>query len=176
MLFKGERSKQKAKRPTITVVAALLLGGSISVEGPAAQKAGKPEPIPQCLSYERVDGCGCSLKITRLKCAENRRDLHFFSELHQGAPLWVNLDGRELSLRSPLPRTNSFEYGEGDRWREDYEGDNVEVRIQYRPAKSTCPKENEPDGCEYFDVAADVTVTVAGGRPRTYKAVGACGC
>jgi hypothetical protein len=64
----------------------------------------------------------------------------------------------------------------GDRWQEDYEGENVKVRIRYRPAKSTCPKENDPDGCEYFDVAADVTITVDGSRARTYKAVGACGC
>jgi hypothetical protein len=176
MPVKGNGPEQNAKRYIITVLAALLLSGSISVEGPAAQKADKPEPTPQCLSYEKVDGCGCSLKITRLRCAENRPALHFFSELHQGAPLWVNVGGRELSLRSRLPRTDSFEYGKGDRWREDYEGDNVKVRIQYRPGKSSCPKENDPDGCEYFDVAADVAVTVDGGRPRTYKAVGACGC
>jgi hypothetical protein len=176
MPTKENGPKQSARRSMLMVLAALLLSEPISVEGPVAQKAAKPEPTPQCLSYERTNSCGCGLKITRLKCAENRPDLHFHSELHQGAPLWVNIDGRELSLRSRLPQINSFNYGEGDRWREEYDGDNVNVRIQYRPAKSSCPKKNDPDGCEYFDVAADVTVTVDAGRPRTYKAVGACGC
>ena len=176
MPVKENGPKQAAKRSMLTVLAALLLSEPISVESPHAQRSAQPEPTLECLSYERVDGCGCGLKITRLKCAENRPALHFHSELHQGAPLWVNIDGRELSLRSRMPRTDSLEHGRGDRWREDYEGSNVKVGIQYRPAKSSCPKENDPDGCEYFDVAADVTVTVDGRRPRTYKAVGSCGC
>ena len=175
-MVKGPSNRQKAKHFTITLLVSLLLSASVAVEGPAPQNAGKPDQAPQCLSYERADGCGCGLKISGLECPEDRAKLHFHSGPHQGAPLLLDLGGRELSLRSHLPVTNSFEYSEGDRWREEYEGDNVKVRIHYRPAKSTCPKENDPDGCEYFDVAADVVITIRGARPRTYKAIGACGC
>jgi hypothetical protein len=58
----------------------------------------------------------------------------------------------------------------------DYENDDVKVRIQYRPGKSICPAENDPDGCEYFDVAADVTVTITGAVSHTYRTVGSGGC
>jgi hypothetical protein len=44
------------------------------------------------------------------------------------------------------------------------------------PAKSTCPPENGEDGCEYFDVAADIVVRVAGAGSRTYRGLGSCGC
>jgi hypothetical protein len=132
----------------------------------------------RCLSDEHL-ACGCSLKIDALACPATHPtgwEAHFSSELHQGAPLWVNLGGREVSLRSRRPVTNSFRHGRGDRWLEEYEGENLKVVVRYRPAKSTCPAEKEDDGCEYFDVAADVVISVAGGGSRTYQATGACGC
>ena len=52
---------------------------------------------------------------------------------------------------------------------EEYQGEDVNVVIRYRPGASTCPAEYGQDECEYFDVAADVVIKVAGGRSRTYK-------
>jgi hypothetical protein len=132
----------------------------------------------RCLSPERLE-CGCSLKITTLSCSASHRTgwkAHFASHLNDGAPLWMNLGGREFSIPSLVPPDNSFRHGRGDSWRETYENDDVKVQIQYRPGRSTCPSDKDPDGCEYFDVTADVTVTMAGGASRTYPAVGACGC
>ena len=101
---------------------------------------------------------------------------HFASDLNDGAPLWLNVGGREMSLRSRRPVTDSFSFGEGDRWTEQYDGDgDIRVTIRYRPAKSTCDCPTE-DGCEFFDVAADIVVTTPNRRRATYKGVGTCGC
>jgi hypothetical protein len=133
----------------------------------------------RCLSPERM-GCGCSLKITTLSCSASHTTgwkAHFASHLNDGAPLWMNLGGREFSIPSLVPPDTSFRHGRGQSWRDRYESDDVKVQIQYRPGKSTCNGDEESgDGCEYFDVTADVTVTMAGGASRTYQAIGACGC
>jgi hypothetical protein len=127
-------------------------------------------------------GCGCGLKITTLSCdvpddGDSGR-YHFYSDLQDGAPLWINPGGRQFSIRSLRPPTDSFLHGEGDSWRETYQDAAIKVQIDYRPGKSTCSCAKPPDGdgCEYFDVNARVTVTLAGRRPRTYSAVGTCGC
>ena len=60
---------------------------------------------------------------------------------------------------------------------EEYQGEDLNVVIRYRPGQSTCPAENAQDPwCESFDVAADVVINVAGSGARTYEATGACGC
>jgi hypothetical protein len=159
------------------LVAILLLSG-----GPAAEQVSRGKPAApaldlRCLSDDH-SGCGCSLKIVSLSCPADHPtgwQAHFASELNDGAPLWLSLGGREMSLRSRRPVTNSFTFSEGDRWTEEYEGENLNVVIRYRPAKSTCPA-NKPDGCEYFDVAADITITARDRRAGSYKATGACGC
>ena len=138
------------------------------------QSAAPPLDL-RCVSPDRV-GCGCSLKIERLACEPDGVGVHFASELHQGAPLWINLGGREFALPSRRPVTNSFEYAEGDRWTEEYAAENMSVVIRYRPAPSTCTCPPESDGCEYFDVAADVLIRVAGQPPQKFRTTGACGC
>ena len=150
--------------------------------GERDQSAGQRAALDlQCLAFEQRD-CGCSLKVVNLSCSPSHAtgwEAQFFSELHDGAPLWMNVAGRQFSLRSERPVTNSFRHGRRDRWRENYRGDDFTVRIDYRPGKSTCPPEKEADdGCEYFDVAADIVVTgaAAGAGSRSYRAIGACGC
>jgi hypothetical protein len=131
----------------------------------------------RCLSAEHMS-CGCSLKVVGLACQASHSTgwmAHFASELNQGAPLRLNLGGRDISLRSRRPVTNSFRYGEGDSWDEEYARENLKAAIRYRPAKSTCPAEKGEDGCEYFDVAAEVVISVDSAS-RTYQATGACGC
>lgn len=126
-------------------------------------------------------GCGCGLKIRTLSCDvpdPGSGNYHLHSDLQDGAPLWINLAGRQFSIPSLRPPTNSSRHREGDSWRETYQDTAIKVQIDYRPGKSTCdcPKPPEGNGCEYFDVNARVTVTLKGQRPRTYSAVGACGC
>lgn len=38
------------------------------------------------------------------------------------------------------------------------------------------PARKGEDQCEYFDVSAEVVISVAGSGSRTYQATGACGC
>ena len=162
---------------TLTL-AIVFSSGSAAEQPPARQVRERPALDLRCLSAEHLN-CGCSLKIVALACPADHPTgwkAHFASELHQGAPLWVNLGGREVSLRSRRPVTNSFEYGKGDRWVEEYEGENLRAVVRYRPAKSTCPAGKGEDGCEYFDVAADVVISVAAGGSRTYQARGSCDC
>jgi hypothetical protein len=139
-------------------------------------------PDLRCLSQQvqQKVGCGCSLKVTARKCQASHDlgwEAHFLSELRQGAPLWLSLGGHEFSIPSRRPLTDSFLHGKGDSWEEEYEDDDMKVRVRYRPAKSTCPPEKEKvdDGCEFFDVAADVLLTVRE-QTHSYKALGACGC
>lgn len=155
-----------------------VLASTVTAEEAHRQATTASDPDLRCLSYERLE-CGCQLTIATLACPGAGRessDVHLFSELNQGAPLWLNLAGRELSLRSRRPLDDTFRYGRGDSWREDYEGEGLKVRIDYRPGESTCPEERHDEGCEFFDVAADVVVTAIGRGSRTYRAKGACGC
>ena len=164
--------------PRLSIVLAAMLTSTITAEQADRQVPAAPAFDLRCLSYERL-GCGCSLTITTLPCpgaGSKSSEVHLFSELNQGAPLWLNLEGRERSLPSRLPLDDTFWHGRGDSWREDYEREDLKARIDYRPGESTCPVERGEDGCEFFDVVADVVVTVAGKGSRTYRAIGACGC
>jgi hypothetical protein len=163
-----------------TVAAAIVFSfASVGVQAPPRTARGTTALDLRCLLLERLS-CGCSLKVVTLACDASDPSgwkAHFFSEVNQGALLWINLGGREVSLRSRRPTTNSFLHGKGDRWVEEYDGENLKAVIRYRPGKSTCPAEKErDDGCEYFDVAADVAISVAGSREHTYRAIGECGC
>jgi hypothetical protein len=159
----------------LTVAMAIVFSSPSAGEQTPARTRGGPALDLRCLSAEDWS-CGCSLKITGLACQASYSTgwmAHFASELHQGAPLRLNLGGRDISLRSRRPVTNSFRYDEGDSWIEEYDGENMKVVIRYLPAKSTCPAER--GDCEYFDVAAEVVIRVESGS-RTYQATGACGC
>jgi len=129
-----------------------------------------------CVPQERL-GCGCSLRVTGLACPNETvsRQPHFFSALHDGAPLWLNVAGREMSLPSARPQSQSFSYARGKGWHETYHGNQMVVRVSYRPGRNSCPKE-KTEGCEYFDVAATIHVTPPAGATRTYAGTGACGC
>ena len=165
-----------------TIVVWLL---SASFNGPASSNRidKNARTDLRCFSaadQNQIHDCGCSLKVLTLQCGPNHDtgwEAHFFSSLNDGAPLWIKRGGRLVSLRSHRPETNRFSYGRGDEWEEEYSDENVGVRIHYHPARSTCPAEKErEDGCEYFDVAADIFLTATGERPRKLKAVGSCGC
>jgi hypothetical protein len=155
----------------------MFCSSSVGGQTPARTRV-RPALDLRCLSAREDSSCGCQLKIAALACETSHTGwrLHFESDLHDGAPLRLNIGGRDISLRSRRPVTNSVEHERGDRWAEEYQGEDVYVIIRYRPGASTCPAENREDGCEYFDVAADVVIKVAGSRSRTYKATGTCGC
>ena len=128
-----------------------------------------------CIEPERV-GCGCWIRVDGLSCrTPNYRQTHFFSALHQGAPLWLNYDGRDVSLPSVKPVEPVFQRSRGDSWSEEYRASDMTVIIRYRPAPSTCPADKGADGCEYFDVAAEIVLR-ANRNTRQYSGRGSCGC
>jgi hypothetical protein len=176
--MRGEEGMRST--PTARWGAALFLAPLASpiAVAPEAQRGPAGALDVDCLSHERMD-CGCSLEVVDLACQPSHgggRKAHFHSDLNQGAPLWIRIDGEEFPIHSRLPVTNSFMHGRGDRWQEEYAGKDLKIRVRYRPSKSTCPAEKEKDdGCEFFDVAADVTISRAD-VSRTYRTVGTCGC
>lgn len=130
-----------------------------------------------CLPLDR-QGCGCSLAIKNSECVGDKSQYQFFSELFDGAPLWVGIDNRAIELKSTRIVTDSsgFSFSGGDSWSESYTANGgVSVNIDYRPGIKSCPKSKGIDGCEYFDVEATVRVERVGNEER-YAAKGVCGC
>lgn len=157
----------------------VLLTPAVSAE-PARVKPEQPSLQLQCLPLELSSDCGCGLRVLAEACYPPAHQgggrAHFFSELYQGAPLQIRFRGRQLSLPSLGPVDKStFYQAEGDHWQERYAGSGLTVHVNYSPGQSSCPPEKE-DGCEYFDVVADVEITVEGESPQAYEATGACGC
>jgi len=130
---------------------------------------------PGCIEPERVS-CGCWIRVDGMSCpASNYRRTHFFSALHQGAPLWMNYNGRDVSIPSVKPVEQVFHRSRGDSWIEEYRASDISVTIRYRPSQSTCPADKGVDGCEYFDVAAEIVLR-ANRNARKYSGRGSCGC
>lgn len=156
------------RRYTATVVALLALSERVH-----------SEPITgtvSCLPVER-HGCGCALTIKNSQCEVGRSQYQFYSELLDGAPLWVGIDDHEIELKSNrmVNDKSGFSFSEGDSWSETYVGDEVSAKIGYRPGKETCPKDKGDDGCEYFDVDATVQIT-HDGIDTQHEVTGLCGC
>jgi hypothetical protein len=159
----------------------LVLPAPAGSADPGSAVPGKRHLEVRCVSLDRSSACGCGLKIVDQACVppahQGGGNVHFFSELHQGASLHLVIEGRELALPSLGPVDHStFLRTEDDSWQETYEeGEGLRVRLSYRPGQSTCPPEKE-GGCEYFDVEADVEITTKEEGSHRYHAVGACGC
>ncbi len=130
----------------------------------------------QCLPSERIE-CGCALTLANVSCQSgpgiSRR--HLSSALSDGAPLWLSLDGRLMSVPSLRPASQTFSFARGHRWIERYQGHGLAITIEYMPGNSTCPKKG-PETCEYFDVAATVHIQQGSSPPRTFRGTGVCGC
>lgn len=155
------------------LIASLLLAGATAF----GQQVAAGEPLALwCIPLERL-GCGCDVRITGLSCPNQSfpGQPHLFSELHEGAPLWLNIAGQDISLQSDRSSTNSFEPSRGASWNESYRSPDLSVKVSYRPGRNTCPK-SKTEGCEFFDVAATVLITTADGRTTRYFGTGSCGC
>ena len=129
-----------------------------------------------CLSPDRIE-CGCSIRLVTPACpeSESASRYHLHSGLHDGAPLWIKVGGREIELRSTRKPSQSFSFSKGDRWNENYVGSGLAVGMSFRPGKNTCPKA-APETCEYFDVEVSVVIRRPGAQPETFAGVGTCGC
>jgi len=135
-----------------------------------------PEEKLQCLPYTRIE-CGCAIALDKIECKsepDNSR-YHLFAKLSDGAPLWLNLNGRQISVPSVRPVSRKFSFSPGDQWTERYLGDGLSITIHYAQGENTCPK-TAPETCEYFDVSALVYIQQGSSVPKIFKGKGTCGC
>ena len=127
-----------------------------------------------CVAEQRL-GCGCSVRLEGVACGREHAQAHLFSE-YDGAPLWLNVDGRETPVPSVLEPTRSFSHVRGERWVDTYRNNELQVRVEYGPGKNTCVKpEPKEEDCEYFDVEAEVLIQ-SNNRTSKYHGTGTCGC
>jgi len=129
-----------------------------------------------CISQQHLQ-CGCGIKLNVPRCSNQSfsSQPHLFSELLPNAPLWISIDGQERALPEVLQIGTSAKEDSSRPSRTVYRDDQLEVVIRYRPARSTCPP-TKVDGCEFSDVAAQVSIKQAGKKVVKYRGAGTCGC
>lgn len=128
----------------------------------------------QCLPDDAM-GCGCAIRISTIACEGSSVDgYHLFTELYDGAPLKMQLEGKLIEIPSQRLRDSGFSGGSGNVWSESYSSDDWTVRIDYKPGQSTCGKSSH-EHCEYFDVNTRIVIE-RGGVKSTYHGSGVCGC
>ncbi len=137
-----------------------------------ADRANRSPITASCLSAF-APSCGCTIVLPASACPHS--GVHFFHELHQGAPLVFNFgNGDELAV-SDEPKANYFIHGRGDSWLEQYTYHGGVIEIHYSPGAPTCAKVEHGEECEYFDVNAEVIVSAPSGHTR-FAGAGRCGC
>ncbi len=128
------------------------------------------EPLATSCTYSSIGNCGCRISLPETTCPP--QGVHFFHDLHQGAPLIFSLGDSDIHATSVEPKTNYFLYGPNESWVERYNYSGGPVEIHYSPAVSKCTK---PGECEQFDVNATIIIQTPSGRDRLIG-VGTCGC
>ena len=176
--MRAARGKVLSQRGVVAAaVASLLLvaapgGSSVS----SAQRA-KGTP-PRIGSIQRLflgdDECNCTLYLPARRNAVGDVEVPtVFTTADLRDVAQMNIDGQDVMLR--LVRQRARAGGPlrvGQRSVEEYEGEGVRVRVVSTITK-VCPRD-EPT-CETLSKSAVITVT-KGGRTRTVKASGGCGC
>lgn len=129
-----------------------------------------------CVPAERI-GCGCSIRLDGVTCSNQEfpTQPHLFTELEREAPLFLHVGGEEQILPHTRHDGAALKGDSPGRFTDTYQSSEFEVQVRYSPGKITCPKPKD-EGCEYADVAAEVTIKLPSGRSFEYKGVGACGC
>ena len=156
----------------IVLLISLLLAPVPVSSQPRLAKA----PVLACIPPDRL-ACGCSIRLREQSCPNQSflTQPHLFTELQSDSPLWLHLDGREVSLAHVHHSGTSVKGDPPGPSSDRYKSSELEVKIDYFPAASTCPTTKQ-DGCEYTDVKTEVTIKTPEGGVFKYKGAGACGC
>jgi len=152
-------------------VAALLGFFSLPVKAQSMDQL-----VLACVPAERL-GCGCSIRLNGVACSNQEfpTQPHLFTELERESPLFLHVGGKEQILPHTHHSGASLK-GDSSGWFTDtYQSSEFVVQVRYSPGKNTCPKPKD-EGCEYTDIAAEVTIKLPSGLSFEYKGVGACGC
>ena len=155
-------------------VASLLLGGAAGAPPfTSAQTARGASPRIGRIGRLFNDGCGCTLQLPALRRRDDA-DAPAVFESDLGDRAQMNIDGRDVMLRlvRRRERVGGAEPRVGERSFEEYEGGGARVKMNFTTTK-VCPPGDE--SCEVLSYSAVIAVT-KGGRTRTVKASGQCGC
>jgi hypothetical protein len=154
-------------------VASLLLAAAPG--GSSAQSAkGTPPKIGVIRRRFNEDGCNCTLYLPERRRGPYEVEVRMvFTEADLKGQAQMNIDGQDVMLRLVRQRARAGDpLRVGQRSVEEYEGEGVRVRVVSTITK-VCPRD-EPT-CETLSKSAVITVT-KGGRTRTVRASGGCGC
>ena len=129
-----------------------------------------------CISQERLK-CGCFIRLHAPRCNSQAfyNQPHLFTELQSNAPLWINIDKQEKALPQVLQTDTPAKEDSSRPSRTVYRDEQLEIDIRYRPARSTCPA-SKIDGCEYSNVAVQVSIKRTGNKAVKYQGTATCGC
>ena len=159
-------------------VASLLLVAALG--GPAVTSAQTAKDAPpkiggiQKLFLGDLD-CNCTLYLPARRNADGDEEVPtVFAEADLKGQAQMNIDGRDVMLRyvEKRARGGGGPLRVGQRSVKEYEGEGVRVRV-VSTITEVCPRD-EPT-CETLSYSAVITVT-KGGRTRTVRATGGCGC
>jgi hypothetical protein len=134
-----------------------------------ASKSNSPV-IGHLRKLHKTYGCDCKLQTFREARKDSLTKFVFQSDL-AATPAWMNIDGRDVSLKFiyASPATNGVLLG--SRYYKKYRAKGISVLIRY-VVSAVCPEEN-PDCDEEGHIA---TIIVSkGGRRQSIKATGMCG-
>lgn len=113
-----------------------------------------------------VSGCGCHFAES---AAAERRNHYVWAEDFEGNA-WINIDGRDLRLRSSDPPPIFENSSKESRL---FSGSRLVVHATYRMVKPCPPEEEE---CEVSTISIDAEIKREGYRTGALKGEGLCGC
>lgn len=148
----------------------VLFASPARAQESTAKETGKSPVIGNLTRLHKTYGCDCKLQ-TFNEARRNRADKFVFQSDAAAIPAWINIDGKDLSLKLVYasPSTNGALLG--SRYYKKYRANGFSVLIRY-VVSATCPEEN-PDCDEEGHIA---TIIVSkGGRRQSIKATGMCG-
>lgn len=155
-----------------SLLLAVAAGGSSA--SPAQSAKGAPPKIGTIQRPFNQDGCNCTLYLPERRRGVDDVEVRMvFTEDDLRGQAQMNIDGQDVMLR--LVRGRSRAGGPlrvGQRSVEEYEGGGARVTVTSTITK-VCPRD-EPT-CETLSKSAVVTVK-KGGRARTVRTSGGCGC
>jgi hypothetical protein len=145
---------------------------SIAANAQQSQAASKNHtPVIGNLNrLHKTYGCDCKLQTFSEARKDSLSKFVFQSDM-AATPAWMNIDGRDVSLKFiyASPATNGVLLG--SRSYKKYKAKGVSVLIKY-VVNAVCPEEN-PD-CDEVGHIATIIVS-KGGRRQSIKAIGMCG-
>jgi hypothetical protein len=160
-------------------VASLLLAAAAGGSRASSAQRAKGAP-PRIGSIQRIflddDECNCTLYLPARRNAVGDVEVPtIFTVADLRDQAQMNIDGQDVMLRRVRRRTRVGGGGPprvGERSVDEYEGGGARVRV-VSTITEVCPPD-EPT-CETLSNSAVITVT-KGGRARTLRASGGCGC